>query len=208
MVIGRDFVWAHIPKTGGDSVRTMYELFSKHIIISDNTDAKTKHDSFRQREIQYNIDLTETRKRIACFRRLPSFLLSYTLFFNKHDQQPVDVEMMKKGLIYWKEPWTKSYEILSADKAILEFYEFKKIAHWFRVEFLADDFLAVMKKFFPIPPDKEMDVRRIHINKNPDYKRDFNEWFTKEDLLKMYASCPIWASIEKYIYKGLITDQM
>lgn len=207
MVIGKDFVWAHIPKTGGTSVRDMFDYFPMRIVFGDSNKDKTKHDSFRQREERYNVDLTISRKRIACFRRLPNFLLSYTLFFNKHFNQPVDMTMAKKGNIYWMEPWSKNYEILNVDKAILDFYEYRQIAHWLRMEYLADDFMAVMKNFFPVQPEKEPFIRQIHSNPNPDYKKNLQEWFSKEDIESMYHSCPVWTSIERHIYNGLITDQ-
>ena len=35
MVIGKEFAWAHLPKTGGDTTRTLFEAFPGLVQFAD-----------------------------------------------------------------------------------------------------------------------------------------------------------------------------
>ena len=50
MVVGERFAWAHLPKTGGDTTRTLFGLFPGLVLFADPGDTNEKHAIFRDRE--------------------------------------------------------------------------------------------------------------------------------------------------------------
>ena len=92
MVIGDEFVWAHLPKTAGDCTHQLFRLIGLKDFV-DNVRLRKKHDTFAQREKETGLDLT-TRKRIMNIRRLPSWLLSEAKHRERGHGYPVD-----RGLI-------------------------------------------------------------------------------------------------------------
>ena len=49
MVIGKEFAWAHLPKTGGDTTRTLFESFPGLVQFADPGDTNAKHVTFHER---------------------------------------------------------------------------------------------------------------------------------------------------------------
>ena len=71
MVIGDDFVWAHLPKTGGDATLAMFRVFPDLVQFADPDDSNDKHAQFESRA-------QEIRGKVLAmnFRRLPAWVLS------------------------------------------------------------------------------------------------------------------------------------
>ncbi len=72
VVVTKTFVWAHLPKTAGDTVATIFAQFPEIVEFADPLSAQAKHALFSDRP-----DLVAGRRRILCIRRLPSWHLSY-----------------------------------------------------------------------------------------------------------------------------------
>ena len=48
MVIGNNFAWAHLPKTGGDATAKLFSIFSHAVTFADPIDSNDKHTTFGQ----------------------------------------------------------------------------------------------------------------------------------------------------------------
>ena len=78
MVIGPDFVWSHMPKTGGTSTKRMFDIvcgerpdmYMDHGIHNIN-----KHDNITIKDSKVNLGLN-TKHRIMGFRQLPTWIIS------------------------------------------------------------------------------------------------------------------------------------
>ena len=98
MVIAEEFVWAHLPKTGGDSTSEMFCIVGVDGDIGD-TRSSCKHDSFEQRQAKCGIDLTVSRKRIMNIRRLPHWLLSRAQHLETFYGHAIDRKLLLAGRI-------------------------------------------------------------------------------------------------------------
>ncbi len=75
MVIGKDFVWAHLAKAAGNSTLLMFLEINNLLIYSDPIDSHSKHLSFMDKENELDISM-EGKKRLLNIRRLPAWILS------------------------------------------------------------------------------------------------------------------------------------
>ena len=83
MVVTKTFVWAHLPKTAGDTVATILALFPEIIEFADPLESPAKHTPPLERS-----DLVGDRQRVLCIRRLPSWQLSYSVHKSRHGVAP------------------------------------------------------------------------------------------------------------------------
>ena len=96
MVIGDRFVWAHMPKTGGDSTHELFRILNPSIDI-DSIRQAAKHHTFTQREKTTKLDLTHARRRIMNIRRLPTWLLSHAKHRERNNGYPVEQDLLREG---------------------------------------------------------------------------------------------------------------
>jgi hypothetical protein len=212
MVIGERFVWAHFGKTGGDSVHEMFGVISRHVIYRDAVYMPEKHLNFHANEKRLGYDLTHFRKRIMTLRRLPSWMLSFAHHKYRSHAIPIVKEVLVRGRVLFERVGDdvagKSGDIgfreIRVDQ-ILEEFMCGRIDHWFRTEFLAEDFITVMGEFVPISDVEKGAIRRIRLNVSPEYNKDISANFSAAELKMIYANCPLWARIEKEIYGDLLT---
>ena len=207
MVIGERFVWAHIPKTGGDSTKSMFDVISKSILYADKAIDNTKHDSFIKKQEYVNIDLSQ-KKRIANIRRLPHYILSFSQHYHKHNNQPLLIKNIKQGKIYWLEPWSSTgFKLKNIDESIMKYYNVENIDLWIRIEHLAEDFIKILSDFEDINENQKIEIKAIRKNTNNDYNKNITNWFNKKDLEILYQLCPVWAEIEKKQYGSLLINK-
>lgn len=214
MVIGQDFVWAHMGKTGGDSVHKMFEAISKrYIVFADDVRKPDKHFSFTKREADMGIDLTQSRKRILNIRRLPSWALSYGYHKQHRQGVPFDKQKLLEGIVAVRKRQValpdgslgQETDYSTIDQ-ILKNQMCERVDYWIRTEYLAQDFITVMSHFVTITWWQRLRIKWTHRNSNSKYDKDIMSHFSKEDLKKLYAACPLWAEIEKQCYGSLLCD--
>ena len=151
MVIGRDFAWAHLPKTGGDATLAMFRLFPDLIEFADPDDTNDKHAQFHARAQQIRGKLL-----VMNFRRLPSWVLSRA----QH--------VARRGLYpdYQPQPMGTADELAESsfpDSRIV-LYTGEGRFHpdrWLRMETLAEDFLDFISDFRALSDDERERVRAI-----------------------------------------------
>lgn len=202
MVIGENFVWAHLAKAGGNSTLTMFQIIERLIEYFDPIDSHKKHLSFKQRiEMGDNLNGKDRKLNI---RRLPSWILSYVNFQKTTYGVPINNKLYK-GIVNTIDPKSvnsQNPEIHEShvDETLI-YYEYSKVNHWLRVENLADDFIQTVSIFTEV---SENDISKIHgvrENVNPNYNKSLEDNFTLEELGRLYKNSPIWCRLEKNIWK-------
>jgi|GEM_PF-916927 hypothetical protein len=239
MVIADDFVWAHLPKTGGNSTSEMFHLVGAADGI-DDLRSPSKHESFEQRQANSGADLTVNRKRIMNIRRLPHWLLSRAQHIETFYGHPIDREVLRAGQI---QPvcgltrWTQrvadalARRIIRRDHRRMERLRGKilgwlttmgatvsaddglksmmcgRVDYWIRQESLVDDFLEVVRHFIDVRAEDERAVRNLPRRNTAHRETNIDDWFTQDDLRRVYEANPFWAKIERELYGNTLDDQ-
>jgi hypothetical protein len=190
MVIGERFAWGHLPKTGGEATRTMFEQFPELIEYSAPRHSVEQHATFAERE-------EEVRGKLLALniRRLPAWVLSREQHRARWGQHP-DYKPLPM------DPPEKLAESSFPDYRLSGFLQNGRfpIHRWLRNEMLAEDFVAFMTEI----TDGQVNVaERIagvgRVNTN-EYNREIADWFTDDQVSRLYENNPVWASIEREVY--------
>jgi hypothetical protein len=196
MVIGEGFAWAHLPKTGGDTTRELFQLFPGLVDHADPGDTNEKHALFTNRREDI------AGKVLAMnFRRLPAWVLSRAQHMTIEGVYPEYVPL----------PMQTSEEMAATDVPDTRLEHFTD--HWrlhidafLRLEYLREDFIEFVRRFVEVTPEME---RRIHDHPARDvrgYEHKLAKWFTPDQLDQMYRSNPRWAELEQKLYGDLLLD--
>ena len=238
MLIAEEFVWAHLPKTGGNATSEMFRLVG----VTDGIDdlrSPGKHDSFEQRQAKSGTDLTVKRRRIMNIRRLPHWLLSRARHIETFYGHPIDREVLRAGQIQPVCGLTRLTErvadavarrIIRRDRRRMERFrgmilgwlttrgakvaaddELKsmmcgRVDYWIRQESLVDDFLEVVRHFIDIKAEDELAVRNLPRRNTGHRETNIDDWFTREDLRRVYGANPFWAKTERELYGNTLAE--
>jgi hypothetical protein len=193
VVIGAEFAWAHLPKTGGDATLKMFTLFPDLVLFADVEDNNDKHTLFEERP-------QEVRDKMLAmnFRRLPSWVLSRAQHVSRWGIYPE----------YTPLPMGEPEELAESsfpDTRITKYTSDSRYwpDHWLRMESLTDDFLEFISRFREVT---ETDRERVEslgaVNRNT-YDHDLDTWFTPAQIERMYLNNPLWATLEQELYGDL-----
>lgn len=189
MIIGNNFSWAHIGKTGGDSVHKMFSICDIAASVDDVT-TNLKHDTFK-----YRLELIANKKRILTIRKLPNWILSRAMHTKIHLGIDFTKEELIRGIIKWPNTQT------TADAHLLH-YEPEKVDYWLRTEYLAEDFIKAFSNFFNINNAQKTLILNTHENICKD---NYNKsYFSDEELKQLYENCPVWTKYEKQVFGSLV----
>jgi hypothetical protein len=191
MIIGHDFAWGHLGKTGGDATSALFRLFPRLIMKADGTETQAKHATFRTRKAEV------TGKRLLLnLRRLDAWTVSYA----QH--------MARRGLYpaYKPMPMLSAHEMANstfADDALSRFLDSGRfnVDRWLRTEYLCWDFLAFVTEITEVTPHERDQVLSIVKINAADYDHDIGKWFTAEQRDQLYSNNPVWARIEREVYR-------
>jgi hypothetical protein len=190
MVIGKEFAWAHLPKTGGDATLVLFKLFPEAILFADYEESNVKHTPFVDREARV------TGKSLAMnIRRLPFWMLSRWQHVSRHGLHP-DYEPI---------PIPSAEEMAESDLPDSRIELFTdggrfKIEHWIRTEHLVDDFLEFISGYAEVTPDRRQAAASLRPVNAYDYDHDVASWFTPGQIARMYERNPAWAELERHLY--------
>jgi len=81
-----------------------------------------------------------------------------------------------------------------------------RVDHWIRLECLADDSLKIMSNFVTITSEQEATVRAMQPSNTGDYDRNLSQWFSHDDLRRVYKNNPVWADIERQVYGNTLIN--
>jgi hypothetical protein len=196
MVIGERFAWAHLPKTGGDTTRELFQLFPGLVEQADPGDTNLKHDVFTQRRADI-----EGKVLAMNFRRLPAWVLSRA--------QHVTVEGLYPD--YVPLPMATSDEMAASDLPNTRLEEFTdygrlEMGAFLRLEYLRDDFLQFVRSITEVTAEMEQRVYDHPARDVRDYDHKLAQWFSREQLERMYERNPTWAALEQKLYGDLLLD--
>ena len=193
MVIGKEFVWAHLPKTGGDATLKMFGLFPELVEFADPDDGNEKHTRFNERQ-------DEIRGKVLSmnFRRLPSWVLSRAQHVSRWgiypDYKPLPMgtpdELAKSSF-----PDTRIQLYTSQNRFWPD--------HWLRMESLSQDFVGFISEFREISDADREQVKALGEVNQGVYDHDIEFWFTPEHITRMYVNNPLWATLEQELYGDL-----
>lgn len=194
MIEGPNFVWMHLPKTGGTSMnRLIRELHIPNVIV-DPDQFDQKHDSIALREQKSNWRVG-TRQRFVTARRLTSWLISDWQHKRRHMGVPdLDFEPVRYGLFY-------SFRLggtwVAADWW-LQYFDINNEVQALRLERLQDDLNSFLHP--KLPKGTPSFALLPSENAKPDHLKKDEPQFTDEDFKRILHSNPKWASWEKNIY--------
>ena len=192
MVVTKTFVWAHLPKTAGDTVAKVFALFPEIIEFADTTRKQVKHTPFRDRP-----ELVAGRQRVLCIRRLPSWQLSYSAHKSRNglyrtSYRPLPMETPQE-----------MSDSTVADRH-LSLYVEAGLAwpdRWIRVEHLVDDVLSLLEEHVEVTPKKREKIRAMKPrNRRGKHERSVSYWFSDEMVARMYERNPLWRHAEELAY--------
>lgn len=203
MIVGKDFIWLHFPKTGGSHIeRVLRKHYGKDKDIKFdeiNIENVIWHHGIDQRKA-YDSDFDASGKKIICgFRRLPYWLLSRVFF--EYSRSP---EFIVKRNIFCKGEFDEGNGKINKADVYARIYN-KNVSYWIRTENLRKDFISVFSNFLDL---SVMDVDAEFLrktNKNlVNYIKDVSFYFTSQELEELYNRNPIWAEIETNIYGDIL----
>ena len=130
MVIGNDFVWLHMGKTGGNSTKLMFDILTG-ITYSDSIHDPAKHLNINRVDIDQS--LLQNRKIICNIRMLPAWIKSF-----------------KEQIIITRKKTLTLDELCNSAESHIKSYTTTNIDHWLRTEHLTDDFIKIMSMYVEI----------------------------------------------------------
>lgn len=203
MIVGRNFVWLHFPKSGGHTVDQALRaaLRGKRDAAFDASSNRGWHDSVKARQGRQP-DLQISNQVVVCgIRRLPYWMLSAVHYeASRPPYLAATREMLCRGEFYFNNGL-----IGRANDYALHFLD-SGVERWIRTEHLAEDF---ERQFGDVLESHLMraavrKVRRVVNGTRLNYIRDLDYHFTQAELDALYAANPTWAELERQVYGDLL----
>lgn len=189
MIIGRDFVWAHLAKAGGEMTHALFNLFPEVIEFADDAHTVAQHTAFEDRAEQL-----AGKRRVLNIRRLPSWMLSF------HVWKAVN------GLLpdFTPSPMRSPHEIADSNVADAFLARYRRpeggIDVWLRTEHLIDDFLGFVGRHTDVTEERAAEVRGLPRVNELVYDKAIDHWFSSAHVRLMYLRNPAWATVEAAVY--------
>ncbi|WP_186480320.1 hypothetical protein [Synechococcus sp. NOUM97013] len=193
MITGNDFIWLHLPKTGGTSTARLFRELKFPCINIDPDDVDAKHESIQTRFKSINV--LSSKKSIITTRRLARWLLSDWHHKTKKMGLEIPFEPVRSGLFYSLRlggTW------VAADYWI-HYFNATSCTHTVRLEHLEED---SNRYVLPLLPKGTIPLRFPNQNTNQ-YSRKIEDFFGKRDLNRIYENNPAWTAWEEKIYGNL-----
>jgi hypothetical protein len=195
MIVSQNFVWAHLPKTGGDATAAMMQKVPRLIVLADPALDNAKHLPLDERRGSIAGKLL-----VANMRRLSSWAVSMARHRERFGAYP-DYEPQGAGARAGVASESAADDLL---ELIVGRYE---IDVWLRQEQLEDDVVRFLREVAGLTDAEEAAVRSVgRVNENRSRlqlrKPAPERYFTPEQLEAIYANNPRWAAIERRVYEG------
>jgi len=194
MIEGPNFIWLHLPKTGGTSMNRLIREHHIPDVVVDPDHLDSKHDSIPVRETRSEWRAGQ-RQRFITARRLEAWLISDWQHKRRHMGVPnLDFEPVRCGLFY-------SFRLggtwVAADWW-LQYFELNPTMQAIRLEFLQEDLNKYLIPILPsgtqpfsVPPREN--AKPIELNKE-------EPTLTTEEKIRIKKVNPLWSSWEESLY--------
>src|SRR5262245_6502647 len=191
MVIGEEFAYGHIPKTGGDAVHAWLAQIDG--LEVDPLDQARKHQYFWEREVQKPL-------YVLSIRRLPFWALSYLHELAYHPAAARHYGIPASDTVRPEHAFA-----LTPDEYLTQHQKGgRKIGVWLRMESLFEDTVRFVDEHVqPVTPELSRRLLSVPTKGQRGYDHDVNAFFTTEQITALYSRHPVWASIEMQVYGSL-----
>lgn len=194
MIVSESFVWAHIPKTGGDATAAMLRAVPRLVVMADDPGDHAKHLSLDLRRGSIGGKLL-----VANLRRLPAWALSYARHGERFGFWP-DYEPLPR-----RSAEAVAHESV-ADEWLAEIVGPYRIDRWLRQEHLVDDLVRFLTEVAGLTEAEERAIRSVgrvndHRPRLQLRRRDSpRRFFTPSQVAMLYERNPAWAALERAVY--------
>jgi hypothetical protein len=194
VVITDQFVWAHLPKTGGDATHEMLCAAIPDLVrFADPLDSNDKHMPFFGRK-----DELAGKLLVMNIRRLPAWMLSGANHKARYGEYP-DYTAQP---LQTPEQMANSADAEGLLRWMTDHGRFK-VDRWLRAEALADDLLALLAELGIGGPEVREAVLGVGRVNEGAYDHDAVGRFSAEQIRRLYELNPTWAAIERRVYGEL-----
>lgn len=217
MIVGDRFVWAHLPKTGGDATARMFDLVPHLVVERDDPRSQRKHQTLEAR-VAEGLDLTG-RTTMCNIRRLPDWVVSSARHQLRHYGLEPDWDALRVGVVSSHAPLAihrlvppalrptlyrvrGRIEQVAADE-VLARHTAVPVDRWLRQEHLADDFIDVIGSIAELSPAEQAAIRAVP-RVNAGGPTELSARFTAHDLVELYERNPRWAELERHCYGATV----
>jgi hypothetical protein len=194
MVIGETFAWGHLQKTGGDATTELFRLFPQLVLFADARNVEDKHASFASRAEQVRGKLL-----VSNLRRLPTWTLSWAQhrarLSRRPDGSPVQMNSPHQMVEIPRADMRLGF--LTADGRF-------PVERWLRMEHLADDFADFVGELTDVTAEDRRRIAGFAPVNALEYDHEVENWFSADQVARMYEINPAWAEIERRVYGDLL----
>ncbi len=195
MVVGRNYAWGHIGKTGGDATWKLFQQVPDLVEWADPTQDSKKHQTFVQAGVQ------DRPMLILNLRRLPSAVLSFVNHVRNYG-----VAEHPKGTVLSAD---EASRIDRLERAVAAFTVngTLPIHRWLRMENLRDDFIDFVETIRPLTSDEIERISTVETKKPMNYNHDVHDFFGADQLRTLYSVNPLWSRFEREVYGNLLVEE-
>jgi hypothetical protein len=191
MIIGETFAYGHIPKTGGDAVHAWLSRIDG-LEIDSVTEAR-KHEYFWHRGVRRNL-------YVLSIRRLPFWALSYLHELAGHPKSARNYGIPPDDTVRPEHAF-----LLRPDEYLCQHQAGgRKIGFWLRMENLFEDVLRFLDFHVePVTLALRQTLAAVPTKGRRPYDHDIHDFFTRDQISRLYARFPIWTEVERRVYGSL-----
>ena len=204
MIIGKDYVIAHFPKTGGHAMQEMFKNSNENVKYIFG---KQKHITFKHYHESYGPKDITGKRLFIVIRRLPQWFLSFMWHQSKHSEiRNNKVQKLSRGVPYTTpgkqaQGYLTNADIMCQcnypDTKLFKHFDYDADITVLRQERLVRD----LNKFVGL---KLKDVPKSTFSYSSD--KPVSYWHPHQ-LNNLYSSNPFWSGIEEEVYGSLIKNK-
>lgn len=207
MIVGKQWIYIHTYKTGGDALRTYASKVPEYVLASIPPCHPLKHGNAPE------FGALQPEWWVMTIRLLPEWYQSMVEHLKVHPTERNhhgvrDGQALDARLCYGCGPLS-GY----ADRLIEHFSKGMDTGRirWLRKECLLDDFILFLESIYGRLPQEVIDRLNASIRETKgchEYVHDVTEWAEPWQIQAMYAENPKWSELEERLYADQECDRV